>query len=233
MTIHDVRYVGQLHPDDTRTLWRVDHDGGHPLPPIAWAGDGQPGWGSAQDPTQADAELDAALAILADHLGNPAAAFDHAERLATDVLAAEDPAHDLVLPDTVLQRFADQPLEFRADATPLRDLLAATIADTGDPLDVAATGLGLDPAFAERVASGETTHLDLTEVRDLCSRLYVTPTDLWPPREADVIAQLWPTSQWPTAQPIDLTAPISAVPPHTTWHPALEPAATAAEVSVA
>jgi len=232
MTI-DRRYVGQIHPDDTRTLWRIDHEGGHPVPPIAWAGDGRPGWGSHHDPTQANAELDCALAILADHLGDPAAAFDHAERLATEVLAHTRPTSELMLHETVLHSFANQPLEFRADATPVRDLLAATIADTGDPLHVAATGLGLDPDWAEHIASGETTHLELADVRRVCEQLYLNPPDLWPPAEADVISRLWTPSQWPTAQAIDLTAPITAVAPDTAWHPAIEPAATLPEMGAA
>ena len=46
----DRRYVGKINPDDTRTLWRIDTHGGAAVPPIAWAGDGQPDWGSAHDP---------------------------------------------------------------------------------------------------------------------------------------------------------------------------------------
>lgn len=225
MTI-DRHYLGQIHPDDTRTLWGVDREGGHPVPLIAWAGDGQPGWGSRRDPTQANAELDCALAILADHLGDPAAAFDNAGRFAAEVLAHANPTNDLMVTAPDLQRFGDKPVEFRADAAPVRDLIAATIADTGDSPAVAAQGLGLDPEWAEHVASGDIAYLELAEVRRVCQQLYVNPLDLWPPAEADVIARLWSPSQWPSTQTIDLTAPITEVAPGTTWRPAVEPAAT-------
>ena len=228
----DRRYVGQINPDDTRTLWRIDASGGHPVPPIAWAGDGNPGWGSAHDPTQAKAELDCALSILADHLADPSAAFDNAERLASEVLAHTRPTSELMLHENVLRSFDTMPTEFRADATPIRDLVAATIADTGDPLHVAATGLGFDADWIEAIASGETTHLDLAEIRRVCEGFYLAPTDLWRPDEAKVIEGLWPSSEWPTAQPIDLAAPISSVSVDTSWHPAVEPAATLPEVSL-
>lgn len=230
----DRRYVGKINPDDTRTLWRIDTHGGTAVPPIAWAGDGQPDWGSAHDPSRQAGELDCALAILADHLGDPAAAFANAERLATQILAHTQPTSELVVHETVLHSFDDRPVEFRADATPVRDLLAATIADTGDPLHTAASGLGLDPEWAEQIASGDITHLSVDEVRHVCQRLYVTPPDLWRPDEAAVIEGFWPASQWPTAQAIDLDHPITTVTPDTTWHQAIEPAATLApEVSLA
>ena len=148
-------------------------------------------------------------------------------KLARTALAHSQPDTDLVVHETVLHSIAETPNQFRADATPLRDLIAATIADTGDRLDVVSNGLGFDPDWAATITSGEITHLDLDEVKQICERLYVTPYDLWNPREAKVIDGLWPARDWPAAQAIDLTAPIGHVPPDTTWIPTVEPAATA------
>lgn len=223
----DRHYVGKINPDDTRTLWRIDDQGGTRLDVFAWAGDGEPGWGSEHDPDMADREIDCALAILADHYDEPGRAFEDAELLARTALAHSQPDTDLVVHETVLHSIADVPHQFRADATPVRDLIAATIADTGDRLAVVAEGLGFDLDWAATIASGDITHLDLDEVKQICQWLYVTPYDLWQPREAKVIEGLWPARDWPAAQPIDLTAPIGHVPPDTTWHVAVEPAATA------
>jgi len=223
----DLQYVGKHNPDNTRTLWRVDSEGGTRLEVFAWAGDGQPAWGSEHDPVVADQELDCALAILADHYDEPGRAFEDAELLARTALAHTQPDSDLVIHESVLLSIADAPSQFRADVTPVRDLIAATIADTGDRLEVASAGLGFDPGWAGRITGGEITHLDLHEVKQVCEQLYVTPYDLWTPREADVIKALWPAHDWPVAQAIDLTAPVGRVPADTTWNPAVEPAATA------
>ena len=221
------RYVGQINPDNTRTLWRLDGSDATKVPTYAWAADGAVGWGSAHDPTMADAELDCALAILTDHQGDPQLAFDHAAQLANDVLAYQRPTSELLLHETVLHTYAPtQAVDFHADATPVRDLIVATIADTGDPLEVAATGLGLDPDWARDIATGQIDYLDLDQVRHVCQRLYVTPHDLWPTREATVIEGLWPATQWPCTQPIDLTAPLSTTPAGFTPAPGTEPAAT-------
>jgi hypothetical protein len=206
-------YIGQINPDGTRTLWRADDHGATRIPTYPWAQpDGRIGWGSATDRLQTNAELDCALAILADHHG-PAAAFQHVDRFAAEVLARQEPSEGLHLPDHALEPYGPIAVaEFRADATPVRDMLVATIADTGDRLEVAAAGLGLDPDWARAIASGETELLDIDQIKEVCTRLYVTPCDLWPPREARVIEGLWPAGEWPSAQPIDLTAPITASP---------------------
>lgn len=221
------RYIGHINPDHTRTLWRVDATGGTQLPTYAWAADGAIGWGSAHDPAMADPELDCALAILTDHHSDPALAFDQAARLATDVLAYTPPTSELVLPATVLHPYDPaRATEFTADATPIRDLLTATIADTGDPLDVVATGFGLDPDWARAVTGGDLDYLSLDDIQRVCERLYVTPYDLWGADEAQVIAGIWPSAQWPTAQPIDRAAPITHTPAGFSPAPGTEPAAT-------
>jgi hypothetical protein len=226
---NDRRYVGQINPDNTRTLWRIDDTGGTQVPTFAWATDGSIGWGSAHEPAMADPELDCALAILTDHHGDPALAFEQAARFANDVLAYTRPTSELLLPETELHTYGPAPsIEFNADAAPIRDLLTATIADTGDPLEVAATGLGLDPEWAQNVAAGAVDYLSIDEVKQVCGRLYVTPYDLWPASEATVIEGIWPATQWPSAQPIDLSAPISQTPEGFAPAPGTEPTATLA-----
>jgi len=221
------QYVGKINPDSSRTLWRIDPDGGTRLEVFAWAGDGQPAWGSRHDPEIADREIDCALAILADHYDDAGRAFEEAELLARTVLAETAADRDLAVDETALLSIAEAPNQFRADAKPVRDLIAATIADTGDPLDVAAIGLGFDPDWASGITSREITHLDLDEVKQICERLYVTPHDLWEPREAKVIEALWPSRDWPAAQAIDVDTPIGHVPADTSWIGGVEPAATA------
>jgi hypothetical protein len=85
----------------------------------------------------------------------------------------------------------------RVPAGPVRDQILAVMADTGDPLDMVAQGLGLNDDFASALVDGRLSQLGPLEIATVCHALHCTPYDLWPPATVDQILRVYPPELWP------------------------------------
>lgn len=62
--------------------------------------------------------------------------------------------------------------------------LAAFVVESGDDIATVANGLGVDPAWARGVLTGDVTHVDLTHVEAMCTALECSPEELLGPAGA-------------------------------------------------
>ena len=105
-------------------------------------------------------------------------------------------------------------------AGPARDQILAVMADTGDPLEMVARGLGLNDDFASALVDGRISELGPMEIATVCHALHCTPYDLWPPITVDQILHVYPPELWPreifplnTTPVVEAAIPIEPIPP--------------------
>jgi Family of unknown function (DUF6166) len=105
-------------------------------------------------------------------------------------------------------------------AAPVRDQILAVLADTGDPLEMVAQGLGLNDDFASALIDGRISQLGPLEIATVCHALHCTPYDLWPPATVDQILGVYPPELWPreifplnTTPAVEPSAAIEPTPP--------------------
>jgi len=82
-------------------------------------------------------------------------------------------------------------------AEPVRRQLAALVVDSGDDVAEVARAHHLDPEWAEAVADGRLTRVDLAHVRQACEGLRCTPYDLWGTDGARSVAHAYGPAEWP------------------------------------
>ena len=91
---------------------------------------------------------------------------------------------------------------------PLRQWLTAWAITTGDTLEVIARGFDLDATpIVELLGPEPPRMLDAAVAREVCRKLRLDPTELWPPHIARLVGPCnWPTeSAWDEVEPCLVT----------------------------